>query len=302
MQREDPGAIDVERWNPTSQATDDDCMTVRQWDSEKFAALGRCVYARESEVHAGPFGDEHIIPFGLLPKGGDWTLPEASCLACAAITTKFEGMCLEHQYGALRAQTDLKTRRKKKRGTSRPVTFIQPDGVREMREISYTDLPQYCIGFKWPVAALLRGEGPDIFEFGGELTLRYPKGGLEQFIPDKHGIKLASIRELDFARMLAKIAHTYAVAKCGADSFEPMLLDLILGKQENAPYLVGGDPTPAPDEPTVLHDLCPVFCKPASGIVYLLVAIRLFAAFGMPRYHVVVGRAINPPPPPTASH
>jgi hypothetical protein len=37
-----------------------------------------------------PFTEEHIIPFGLLPRGGDWYLPKASCEGRADITKRFE--------------------------------------------------------------------------------------------------------------------------------------------------------------------------------------------------------------------
>lgn len=100
---------------------------------------------------------------------------------------------------------------------------------------------------------------------------------------------------MDFARMLAKIGHSYAYAKCGPDTFEPMLLDLILGRAENASYLVGGDPNgPPPSQPKVMHDIYPVACRiEPTGAEYLLVAIRLFAFWGMPRYHVVVGKKLK---------
>src|SRR6266849_9213927 len=49
------------------------------WSSETFPAVGRC-HARGDESHAAPFTDEHIIPFGLLPKSGDWFLPMQAAL------------------------------------------------------------------------------------------------------------------------------------------------------------------------------------------------------------------------------
>jgi hypothetical protein len=91
--------------------------------------------------------------------------------------------------------------------------------------------------------------------------------------------------------MLAKIAHSYAVAEYGIDAFEPLLLPLILGKMDFGPYLVGGDASePVPDQPAVLHDIFRMDCRRDNGPDYFGVAIRLFAMMGMPRYYVIVGR------------
>ncbi len=202
--------------------------------------------------------------------------------------------------GVTRAKLDLKTRRKKERAQPIGVLFRRPDGGAETKQMEHRDLPEYFIGYKWPEPAILRGMPPETRDFHGELTVRYRKGALENLIPgDGHGVRLASaISEIDFARMLAKIAHAYAFAKCGPDLFEPMLLDFILGEAENASYLVGGDPTsPLPDQPSKLHDIYLVTARiEPSGTEFLLVAIRIFAMVGMPRYHVVVGKQLKPLP------
>jgi hypothetical protein len=100
---------------------------------------------------------------------------------------------------------------------------------------------------------------------------------------------------LDYARMLAKIAHSYSYAKCGTDSFEPVLLDLILGNDDRAPYFAGGNPrgTP-PEQPAILHEIYPMCATiGAGGPSYLGVVIRLFAFWGMPSYYVIVGKQLK---------
>lgn len=270
-------------------------MVIIPWSSEQFAPVGRCIYARREDHHPGPFTDEHIIPFGLLPKGGDWFLPDASCQSCMNITTKFEETCLRGTLGTFRAKLDLKTRRKKKRDKPQEVVFKRPDGSSELQQMHHSELPHYCIGFAWPEPGILRGQSPGTYEFNGKIIVRYPKGELENFVPDKHGVRLGRIRELDFARMLAKIAHSYAIAKCGIDTFDPALLDLILGRAEDAPYLVGGaSALSLQKQPNIMHDLYPVGCKVEPlGAEYLAIAIRLFAFMDMPRYLVVVGKQLK---------
>jgi len=97
--------------------------------------------------------------------------------------------------------------------------------------------------------------------------------------------------------MLAKIAHSYAIARYGAESFDPLLAPLILGQIDFGPYFVGRDASGnPPDQPTVLHDIFRMDCRGDNGPTYLGVAIRLFAMMSMPRYHVIVGRSLKEPP------
>src|SRR5579863_4464189 len=153
-------------------------MAITSWSSEKFPPVGRCIYAREGEPHSAPLTDEHIIPFGLLPKGGDWFLPASSCLDCNNITKKFEDVCLSQTMGVFRAKLDLKTRRKKKRAEPIDVIFKRPDGSVDIRKMKSEELPHYCIGFDWPTAGLLSGQPPDSRDFNGKVVVRYPKGAL----------------------------------------------------------------------------------------------------------------------------
>ena len=202
--------------------------TVSPWSSEKFPAVGKCIYGAD---HIGPFTDEHIIPFGLLPKGGDWFLPKASCASCADITKRFEDMCLRGTLGLIREQLDLKTRRKKQRGKTITLLMKRPDGGMEEISAIAANLPKYCLCFKWQPPGLLRAGDRSEINFSGEISAYYEKGNFEKFIKDGHGLRLGRIRTPDYARMLAKIGHSYAYAKCGPDTFEPALVKLILGTE-----------------------------------------------------------------------
>ncbi|WP_448030235.1 hypothetical protein [Bradyrhizobium liaoningense] len=268
-------------------------MSITNWSGEKFSPIDHCIYGRGDEHHLGPFTDEHIIPFGLLPKGGDWFLPKSSCLSCNAITTRFEDTCLRGTFGVFREHLDLKTRRKKNRGKPRKVWFKAPDGSTSNKHMAIKEIPRYCLGFKWPPPGILRGQLPfSEKSFGGEIELRYALGELDRFIPEGHGVSVGAINMLDFARMVAKIGHAYAVAKCGESAFEPILLDLILGRDEHAPYLIGGDPRGVPPaQPGVLHDIYPMSVTIEEvGLTYLGIVIRFFAFWNTPSYLVIVGR------------
>lgn len=261
-----------------------------QWNAAKYEPLGRCLYCPETaDLQA-----EHIIPFGLLPKGGDWFIPKASCPACADITKKFEGVALGPMLGPLRHHLDLKTRRKKsgrmnlRRKTRHGLVWEQ--------EIEIASFPKLCVGFRWPIPGLLSGAEPTS-KFGGELVVRGDTAQIGNFTTDDVGYRIARVGTLDFARMLAKIAHAYAVARYGFDSFEPFLPPLIRGDTNLAPQFVGGDGRETPrEQPNVLHEIFRLDAQKAGDVPYLGVAIQLFAMIGMPRYHVIVGRRLKEGP------
>jgi hypothetical protein len=234
------------------------------WNSEKYPAVGCCIYGAD---HEGPFTDEHIIPFGLLPKGGDWYLPEASCAGCADITKRFEDSCLRGTHGLLREQLGLKTRRKRNRGKPIELCIKKPDGTTTKITNTADALPKTCFSFKWHPPGLLRsGASRDETNFEGGIGLGYSAEELEPLLSDGHRLVLGRFRILDYARMLAKIAHGYAYAKCGIDKFEPSLLDIILGKDERAPYFIGGDQRGIPPaQPNVLHDIYPMKLEIGKG-------------------------------------
>jgi hypothetical protein len=255
-----------------------------RWSAEKYNAVGHCIYCGSTEN----LSDEHIVPLGLQPKGGDWFLPQASCGECADVTKRFEGLCLQGTLGPLRAKLNLRSRRKLKT-TVELTTNHRDDGCVETRVVPLDEFPMVCLGFDLEPAGLLRHIQP-AKEFVGRNVVRYQKGELEKHLQEGVALKLG-VGPLDYARMLAKIAHSYAIARFGEASFVPFLPEIILGKSDYAPHFVGGDRSGVPliDEPNVLHRVYGQACD-LNGQPYLLVAVRLFAFMGMPRYLVVVGK------------
>jgi len=96
-----------------------------------------------------------------------------------------------------------------------------------------------------------------------------------------------------YCRMLAKIAHSYAVAELGYKSFEPILARFIRGQPlENAWHWIGSDTALPPAEPH-LHDI--QWCVPTiDDTIYVMVSLRLFSFVGSPRYHIIVDRLTRP--------
>jgi hypothetical protein len=71
-----------------------------------YAPVGRCIYCGTAE---GELSDEHIIPYAI---GGTAILADASCFACAKVTSHIENECLNKMLKAARTQLGMRSRRK----------------------------------------------------------------------------------------------------------------------------------------------------------------------------------------------
>ena len=268
---------------------------ILQWTGEKHAEIGHCIYCGSG---SGSITDEHIIPFALLPKGGDWSLPRASCGPCAIITSAFEGRCISAMFDKLRVHLNLKQRKRTGRKKRTPADIIpvkaaiNDDGsVFETISVRIADFPMVGLGIRWPLPGILRGEAPSELLVGEQVT-REREGDIKKFARPGRGMHIGKLTPHDLALMLAKIAHAYAVAKVGEAAFKPFLPDLIRGKYNKYAYLIGGDAlSPLEEQPTVVHHVHPGEVT-VNGVTYLVVSIRLFAFMGLPRYLVVVGETL----------
>jgi hypothetical protein len=94
----------------------------------------------------------------------------------------------------------------------------------------------------------------------------------------------------EFYRLIAKIAHSYAVAELGF-TFEPYLINLIeFTTPMFASHFVGGGLGEDPPPTDNLHEVefVPSLQGP-KGDELLRVRIRLFASLGMPNHYAIVG-------------
>ena len=116
----------------------------------------------------------------------------------------------------------------------------------------------------------------------------------------KHGgteIAWGPVEVGPFCQMLAKIAHSYAVAEYGMIGFNPLLLDVILDVENiDTAHLIGGTLDCPGNRITQqatsdLHGLM-LYEKDVRGKKYLICDIQIFACCGTPIYTVVVGEII----------
>jgi hypothetical protein len=185
-----------------------------------YAPVGHCIYCGQTKP---PLGREHINALGL---DGGFVLPKASCSACSAITGKVEQLCLRGMFGLFRTKLSMKSNRHKKKPQSFYISH-----QRGKTKIEPTLLPAFLIFpiFSVPSVLLTMDLRPLPLVITGHrvFNLSEPSPKLVQmhgpFAID-HPYNL-----IMFARMLSKIAHSFAVAEIGEENFLPYLKPVILG-------------------------------------------------------------------------
>ncbi len=206
-----------------------------------YPPVGRCIYCGKSqdELPSGfKLTKEHIIPSGLR---GDLILPGASCKApergggwsCSAQTGRFEGQYLREANDGLRTYLGVfGNRRKRERRTEIPFTISVPD--QDGKEIPLhslrrrEDSPLIALFAVFHEAELLSGQKSDRLVYFKPI----PVAEQEKFKPFV-GNWIHSPGQFQGSwtiQLLAKIAHSYAVAEYGADTFPSFLPGIILAE------------------------------------------------------------------------
>ena len=245
-----------------------------------FAPVGRCIYCGTQEV---ALSKEHIIARAI---GGNVTVAKASCAKCSAITRDVEQFCFRNMLGAFRIRMGFPTSRPKERPSKLPLSIIHTDKRVEIGSVEIPDHPAMLVmpTFSTVPHVLLGMHGTGTcgawsFIVNPDAIKSHPEGTRVGGMPFHAEI---------FCRMLAKIAHAYAVADAGVNAFQPILPDFILGKTKMpVDYYIGCVPGAVPEEDT-LHRVH-LDQAEGNGLKYLTANIRLFAKFGAPQYHVAVG-------------
>ena len=245
--------------------------------------VGRCIYCGATNVH---LGNEHTLPKSL-GGGGTLVLQKASCLACGAITSKFERHVSRDLFSAVRAKHNLPTKHKDKRPTRLPLS-VQRGKAEEIINVpievypalvplplfappAYIDKRSYSSGIDVVGHALF---GPPVQEIRDRLNI----DGFTVTITHKG---------LDLARLIAKIAYGFAIRTFGPGIIDtayvrPAILNL--NQINDVGRWVGCVTQPPPSKMSNLHEMK---LSVTNGDIY--VYVRLFANYGTPEYLVITG-------------
>src|SRR6266480_7246282 len=177
-----------------------------------------CMYCSDGRIREATkrkLSAEHIIPFGL---GGIAVLPRASCSDCARITGAIEQSCLRMMLGPTRIRLNLPTRRPEERPTELQITLIDENKITTERTIPASQFPLVIPGLLLPPPGILTGERPHDKMVGKFWMIRENETA-DKYLKPGGGYRAGTFNNHVFMQMLAKIAHSFAVAEWGFHSF-----------------------------------------------------------------------------------
>jgi HNH endonuclease len=259
---------------------------------QRRAGIGHCIYCGKREG----LSDEHVIPYGL---GGDLVLYQASCQACADITSSLEMRLLRGHWWAYRRLLGLKSRRQKEQISHLPVSLIKADGEKVAAQLSVEQsCLVICLNFDPP--SILAGDVRSDVPFAPRMYAKTVSAAPKEIVVDGKSIVLGPTEKVeiptifdaaDLCRFLAKVAHGYAISRRGPEACsEYFLPKVILGDALGANTYVGGVSSPFIG-PMLSGNGMHVMMDRVNG-EYLSVYVQLFRDKGQPTpiYEVVVGR------------
>lgn len=253
----------------------------------QILSRGKCIYCGKSNCR---LTDEHIVPLSL---GGKHVLKEASCDACAKITSNFELEVARNLWGDARISYNAPSRRKAKR----PKYYLHPNSFSPANplRIPYSEYPAPMLFYRMPLAGILLGHPPSVDQSALWQLVMVSDAEKTKTFEEKWGVALQTkFKHVpdDFARLLIKIAYGQILTSLGPDDFNPICLPYLLNPGMNYSYIVGGrwDYPPAMDR--VGYSMS-TNCISFPDRLLLIAEIRLVANSMAPVYHVVVGDVVG---------
>ena len=201
-----------------------------------FPPLGSCIYCGQKV----DLTTEHIIPESL---GGSLEIPEASCAACASITTKFEQRFARNMYWPLRLKLGIKGKRHRRKKRPTHWNVCVDDGITSQTfPVAIDDLPTMYYTVEMPPPGIAAGRLPSNSNPEMKILLKVNKEEFERFGTQMDAGQWQMTHHFDwdaFNRQLAKIAHCITVAACGSTGLQLLLPDIILGKSCIYSHFIG---------------------------------------------------------------
>jgi hypothetical protein len=278
-------------------------MAINQTHTTKpgtVGPIGKCIYGDDHPTDN--LSKEHILPFGL---SGGVILTKASCADCRDTTSAFEKICLQRNFGTVRAHRKMPTRRPAERPTHGKL-YVHDGEHETVREVplaehpnvlalpEFSSIPAYLTGSLTPPYIRIKMQG-NVDEVRRRTSLHA-----------EPTISVGGSFDIDaFIRLLAKIGHGIMWASYKTENIRPLLLPIILkGQTAEAWHLIGAGFRPLPE---FTPDLgaganfirCEAVQVPNHGVC-IIATIQLFVEWGeAPTYSVICGEADHVPPPQT---
>jgi hypothetical protein len=259
---------------------------------QKCIYCGTATYSTKPKARRIPLGAEHIVPEGI---GGTLELPEASCQNCEDTTGRLvEGDALGRTLKLLRVHLKLKKPGSGQHPKTLPLTVPVQGHDTTIPDVPIEDHP---IAFMLPIyqPPSFTAESKDfgktirgatIANIRIDMSALWKKYQISSFAP-------AYWDNAMLCRMLAKIAHSFAVAELGESAFSPLLPKLICDGVPSGMSLIGCSPewekiSRSPD----LHTIGLGYQRHMDK-TFVVASVRLFASYDSPVYRVVVGESLE---------
>jgi len=250
-----------------------------------YQPVGYCIYCFAGE----DLRREHIIPFGL---DGTAVLPAASCPKCAKITSAFEAQVLRGPFRSVRLLRKLRSRSKHRDTPTTGRLKVVRNEVPETIELPIDEFP---VLLHFPVFGLPRflvdkdHPGIDVVGLASVSFGPSPDVVLERLGAEKLVVESGRDRPVAFARMIAKIGYSMAVADGTLSRLDGpcLVLPAILQEPEAIGLWVGTLTDPIRKYPGLLHRIA-VREDRQRGLLFA--EVQLFADSEAPSYAVILGR------------
>jgi len=267
----------------------------------KYKAVGTCIFCKDfvGPFRDGDLTDEHIVAYSL---GGTDQLPQATCAAHQDLTRALDEHLARDWLRVYRHAHDFPSRTRSDRQLFYRVPVHNTrSGLDYVQEVPVSEVPGLYISPHLKLPGILAGAPREPVRMGHVLHVVDDKRlqSLMRRLPPGSRVRWTTgeLKTEDFARMLAKVAHTFATAELGHGNFIPTLLDTIDGSFINPFHYVGGFEPSVHQEPSGLTLREEVIGETR----HIVVSISLRSLPGIPRMQAVAGIPIEPCPFPRRS-
>lgn len=258
--------------------------------------MGRCIYCgvdRYAPDDPRPqLANEHIIPEAI---NGSLILPEASCRNCERAINRAEWHLLKTTLMPVRSYLEMQSKSPLR---NRPKKLPIYDGSETPPRRVMVNVEDYPACLYLPALPPARG----LAKIPWRPEVMFPPfchylQDTVKLVREKYKVHSVSPPRLGahhLFRMLAKIAHSFAVIHFGLGKLDYVLRPLILDNEQDPLWFIGCDPLEPPIDQ--LHQLDLQYHELGGGLI-ITTRIRLFARYGAPIYRVIVGwpNAATPP-------
>jgi hypothetical protein len=250
----------------------------------RYEPISECIYCGATDE----LTDEHIIPLALM---GTLLLPDASCKACAALTSAIERKVLRGFMYKARVVGDFPSRRKKLRPKTLATRLIAHDNRVVEKQLPLDEAAALLTLPMLSRASVLSNQMPAHgVKIVGLETVPFGKN-IEALVRDQNALGIEIPTQLQataFVQLLAKIAYGYLVATQGLfPRDQTPLLRLIRGEADDGSSWVGsGEYRLKIEANGQTHAMGGYFVRNAEMVESVIVRIKLFSNFGTTGYEV----------------